>query len=261
MTTPVPSEVTVATGVEQVRDNAQALGLQWGLKFATVVSVDPNDNSVIMITLDGATTTTVPALSLTGSLAPGNRVCVIEVPPSGLYVVNKVPGNFYEARQTLTSSAASVTFSDIPANLRRLDVHLTARTTGAVNANQVYYRINGNSSAVYFAERLTGNNATAGATPDNGLTMGPIGLLTGSLAAANVFGSGQATFVSWDSPNSGSLSYTYNSQALGTGVANFFTFTGGGIYYADGPYTSITFIPQVGSFESGSDFQITGWYA
>ena len=257
------SGLVAANSVEQVRDNAQNLTQSWGLRFATVSSIDASDPNVAMVLFDDSSSAVVPALSLGGSVAAGDRVTIIQVPPSGTYILNKLPGNFYERRQILTSTTSSVTFSNIPTRLRRLEVHYTARGTGAFSVNQMYYRINGVSSASYYAQRLMGNNATASAAPDNPLTRGPLGLLTGALATTNVYGSGQAVFVSWDSPNSGSLSSTFLSQSIGAGVgaSNFFLFAGGGMYFADGPYTSLTLLPETGSFESGSDFQITGWYA
>jgi hypothetical protein len=257
------SDLTVLGAVQEVKANAASLDLTWALQPATVIAYDAT-MGVAKIILDGDVTVT-PAISLISTLLVNERVMTVHIPPSGVYVIAQIGANAsgppYQSRQILSAAASSVTFSGIPTTLRRLECHFSARGTSAFDVNQVFFRINNDSSGVYYAERLAGNNATASAGPENAVTQGPIGLLTGTLAPANVYGSGAAVFVSWDSPNAGSLGYTFTSQALGTGVGNFFTFVGGGIYRADGPYTSLILLPQTGSFESGSDFQITGWRA
>ena len=86
------SELVVAQGVQEVRANAGSLDIQWGLRFATVVTMDDSQDNVAMVVMDDARDAPVPALSLIGVLAPDDRVSILQVPPSGAYVLSRVTG-------------------------------------------------------------------------------------------------------------------------------------------------------------------------
>ena len=251
-----------AEGVKEVRANASALQLTWGIRFGTVVNIDPLDDNVIMMTLDGSGVAVVPALSLIGKRPIGERCAVLSTPPSGLYIVAAVAaaGPQYQVQQILSSSASSITFSNIPTSLRRLEVSYRARGTAAINASEMTFQANGVGSASYFAEIVIANNAAISAASRNGTTSGIIGLLTGASAVAGIYGSGTISFASWNASSAVSLPYVFQAQSLGTGVGNFFAYSGGGVYLGAGPYTSLTFLPGIGvNFDSGTDFQLTGW--
>lgn len=164
----------------------------------------------------------------------------------------------YRARQTLSGSAATVTFSSIPSTLRSLRLRWTARSDNAVNAQFISIQVNGNSGANYSYEFVQGNNTTASANNGVAQTGGVVGLMVGASASAGVFSSGAIDVIGWDNQHASSLGWNFMSQALGTGVANFFTMNGGGNASVAGPYTSVTILPQAGNFITGSDFQLEG---
>lgn len=164
----------------------------------------------------------------------------------------------YLARQTLGGSAASVTFSSIPASLRSLRIRWSSRGDSAVNTQYVFLQINGSSAAQYsYAfEQNTNTGLAAGATA--GDTKGLVGVMVGASATAGVYATGVVDIIGWDSPHASSLGWAQTSCALGTGIANFTSTSGGGAFTVTGPYTSLTLLPQTGNFVSGSDFQIEG---
>lgn len=62
----------------------------------------------------------------------------------------------------LTSTATSVTFSNIPQNYQDLVVVISARSTNTNNADAIQGTINSDSSANYSGTRLWGNGSTTG---------------------------------------------------------------------------------------------------
>jgi hypothetical protein len=73
---------TAAAAAAALVENADRLGLKWDLKPATVAKVDV----VITVLCDGDTVN-IMATSMVGTVAAGNRVYVLFVPPSGNFIV------------------------------------------------------------------------------------------------------------------------------------------------------------------------------
>lgn len=164
----------------------------------------------------------------------------------------------YIARQTLGGSAASVTFSGIPTNLRALVVRWTARSDAVVQTQSILLRINGDTGNNYNAQAVSGVNTAASGTNLPAANAGFIGSVCGASAPANAFACGVTDFIGWDSPHAQYLGWVFTSQGLGNGAANFVVQAGGGQYTPAGPYTSITLFPVSGNFVAGSDFQLHG---
>lgn len=78
------NDLTVLGAVQETQANAAALGLQWGLRPATVSSANFNDD--IQVVMDGDTQA-IPAISLIGAVYADSRVWVLQIPPSGNYIV------------------------------------------------------------------------------------------------------------------------------------------------------------------------------
>ena len=76
----------ISTGAEAIVQNAGRLGLTWDLILATVSNGD-NPNSVTA-TCDGDDVK-LTMVSMVGPLAQNERVFVIKVPPSGLFIVGR----------------------------------------------------------------------------------------------------------------------------------------------------------------------------
>lgn len=87
MTEPTASITTAVTAATEVSQAQNAKGLPWALKYGTVNN-PPGADNIVDITLDGDTKLT-QAISLidTLNMSNGVRVAVIEVPPSGIYVL------------------------------------------------------------------------------------------------------------------------------------------------------------------------------
>lgn len=85
------SGLTAAYGVEQTRDNAEALQLTWGVRFATVVNIADSATNVAMVSFDDSSESVVPALILIGGIVAGHRVAILTVPPGGNYLFARPP--------------------------------------------------------------------------------------------------------------------------------------------------------------------------
>lgn len=75
-----------ATTVSALAENADRLGLTWGMRPATVVSYDWDSNTAFA-TYDGDDTP-IGMVSLAGPLLAGFRVMVMAVPPSANFIVS-----------------------------------------------------------------------------------------------------------------------------------------------------------------------------
>ncbi len=84
MTAPGPAQDLAVAQVQAIIENAQKLGLVWILRQATIV-----DDSPILATQDGDTEP-ISHTSIIGTVASGQRVWVLVVPPSGNYIVGFV---------------------------------------------------------------------------------------------------------------------------------------------------------------------------
>jgi hypothetical protein len=165
-----------------------------------------------------------------------------------------IPTVIYQ--NTLSGSTASITIT-IPSSVKSFRIAWTARGDNAVQAQYFEARVNGDTGANYGWETSQANNATMSATSGTAQTFAMAGLLLGASAAAGAFASGTIDFVGWDSPHANNLGYTFSSQALGTGVGNYFANTGGGLYGGGVAYTTVTLLPQSGNFVTGSSFTVT----
>jgi hypothetical protein len=244
-----------------IQEDARRLGLTWQMVKATVVA--GTTPSQVTAVIDGDTVT-VGMISMIGVLQPGARVWVMVIPPGGNYITGMVadfPWPSYRARQVLTATKASITFTGIPTNLRRLRVSYFVKADNAVTVQLLFMRINSDAAAGYFYEYVQGQNSGAGsavALSGTGQTQAVVGLCGGT--STFFFASGTIEMPAWDNAGGvADLPWTFLSQGLGSGVATFTTNTGGGIYNGAPPYTSLLFFPQAGSFIAGTDIQLEGW--
>jgi len=163
----------------------------------------------------------------------------------------------YTASQVLGASAASVTFSGIPTNLKKLSIRFTARCDVVTTFQSMSIKINNDGGANYNSQTLQGSGSTAASSLISASTNGFIGLIPASTAAAGQFAGGQIEIEGWDSPHTNYLSM--QSMTILTGTVNAADI--GGVQYTQaGPYNRIDFIPQAGNFIAGSAFYLTGEY-
>jgi hypothetical protein len=166
----------------------------------------------------------------------------------------------YRVEQVLGSTAGSVVFSPIPTDLHRLRLTWTCRNNDAgFNVNILKLRINADAGNNYSYQFIQGANAAVTATPASAVAFYHAGLQPSATAAAGVFGAGDIEITGWDSPHTNTLSILSRSDTFDSGVTTSWFITGGGKYVPAGPYTSITLLPELGSFIAGSKFQLDGW--
>lgn len=91
------------------------------------------------------------------------------------------------ASNTLSSSAASVTFSSIPATYTDLVLRVSTRCDGAVTARTTTLAYNGTTTGSY--TDLTGNGSTASSSGNSALSYLRIGLTSGTSSTSNTFSS------------------------------------------------------------------------
>jgi hypothetical protein len=77
--------LTVLGAAQAVQENAQNLGLQWQIRPGTVSSV--TENGPVNVFVDGDNNVATPAISLIGAVSASARVWVLQVPPSGNYII------------------------------------------------------------------------------------------------------------------------------------------------------------------------------
>ena len=244
----------VGVAAKSIADNANALGLTWQLRLGTIIT--GSETTQLTVRLDGDTEA-IGMISMIGPVPANYRAYVITAPPSGNFIVGLVDQP-YRARQTLSAAASQVTFGDIPTNLRSLRLKWRARGDAAVNLQFIGFRYNALATAVYFWNYTQGINATASAASLTLQTFGMIGFCTGASAGAGVYASGVTDFIDWNETDN--AVWNHNSQALGTGVANFANTVGGGLFGATsvGPWRLLTIFPNSGNFVADSDFQLVG---
>jgi hypothetical protein len=94
------------------------------------------------------------------------------------------------ASNTLSTSAASVTFSSIPSTYTDLVLRMSPRDTQGATDSQCFIKPNSNSGTVYTDTRMTGNGSTAISTRNASNANGNVvGFYSASSATANTFGS------------------------------------------------------------------------
>lgn len=163
----------------------------------------------------------------------------------------------YKQTNTLGGTAASVTFSSIPTSLKNIRITWLARADNAVNEQQIYLRINGDSGANYrYVFNQVANTAVTG-VQGLGVNQAVVGYVSGSSTVANSYGVGTCDIMGWNGPHSAFLA----GQAQGSLMTstNQWNLNGAWHYFPSGPYTSIQLLPQAGNFVANSQFTLEGW--
>lgn len=250
----------IGVGAKALVENADRLGLTWQLVLGTVSQTNPS----LQVILDGDSGA-IGVVSMIGNLIVGQRVYIIQVPPSGNFVTGYATGGPYRARQTLNADATSVVFTNIPTDLASLQVRWVAKGTFAAQNVTLGMRFNGSSSAVYYWQDLRGVNVTVTTGGVITQTYAILGLTTGASASTDSFGSGVCDIAAPDriasAAGSMAMGWNYRSKAIGSAAAGFSTTTGGGVMTnsTGALLSSLTFlVADGGSILSGSDFQLYG---
>jgi hypothetical protein len=92
------------------------------------------------------------------------------------------------ASQVLAATAASVTFSAIPATFTDLMLKVSSRTNVAGNNDALQVQFNGNTATNYSMTRLTGTGSAASSLRASNATEARVGWTNGNTGTANTFG-------------------------------------------------------------------------
>lgn len=163
----------------------------------------------------------------------------------------------YRATQTVSSAVAAVTFTGIPSTLRKLEVIWTARSTNAAVAQNLRCRVNNDSGTNYNGNFIQLNNTTVAGNVQTAATFWQVGVITGSTAAANNFGGGEITIPAWNAPHT-NINQVHHSHVYEAAATSWYE-SGGGLYFAAGPYNRLDFFADAGNIDVNSQFLVLGW--
>jgi hypothetical protein len=150
--------------------------------------------------------------------------------------------------------SASVVFNSIPQTYTDLVIKYSTRCSASGPFQSVFFRFNGDSSAVYSGHRFWyysgfASNSYASGTSNN------LNWTTGNTATANTFGTGEITVLNYRSSSGKSFSSELMSEnnsasEVVTGIAS-------GLYSTSSAITSLTLIGET-SFMQHSTFTLYG---
>jgi hypothetical protein len=156
----------------------------------------------------------------------------------------------------LGSSAASVTFSAIPATYTDLIIRVTARSTLASISDDLTIRFNAGTSG-YSRTILQGNGSTAGSLRTaNAAAAIAYGQINGANATASTFGTAEVYIPNYTS----TVSKPFSSFGVGeTNATAQFMSIAALLSNLTSAITSVTLYPSIGvDFVSGSSFYLYG---
>jgi hypothetical protein len=152
--------------------------------------------------------------------------------------------------EILTSTAASVTFSNIPQNFTDLQVLCSVRSNRSDSSavvDQYYIRLNGNNNSN--SKVLRGNSSTGSSSDGQG------GIAPTSLATSNTFSNDSIYIPNYTSGNNKSVLV---DSVMENNASESWLWLFAGLY-GTAAVTSITFAPNAGTaFTSGSEFYLYG---
>lgn len=156
---------------------------------------------------------------------------------------------------SLTSTASSVTFSNIPNTYTDLLIKISARSDTAAIFQNLRATINGNTSTVYSTTRLEGNGSSASSARSTSASFMASGDINGDTSSANTFASIEMYFPSYtasiNKPISTFAAQEHNSSlAYLRGIAGLFSSTSA--------ISTIEFKPVADNFLAGSSFFLYG---
>lgn len=131
----VPQYVTdsAAFAIEAAIKDAIRLGLSWRLRPGTVGGIGAADPESVPITVDGDNAPLL-ARSMVGSVALGQRVWCLQVPPAGIYVMGVIGARvLVPTSQIYTNTGSTATWTR-PAGLAYIDLTVSGGGGGSGGA-------------------------------------------------------------------------------------------------------------------------------
>lgn len=156
----------------------------------------------------------------------------------------------------LSSSAASVTFSAIPATYTDLVVRFSVRTNFPDPVDAMSLKFNSDSSALYSLTAVRGNGASATSYRFSGATSINTGQVDGDTATSNTFSSSELYIPSYTASQSKPASIFFAQESNQTTV---YLGAHATLYRSNTAISSLAFTPNDGTnFLSGSSFYLYG---
>ena len=159
---------------------------------------------------------------------------------------------------TLSSSAASVTFSSIPSTYTDLVVKISARTDRATTSTGIRLTFNGSSAASYSYVYVLGSGTTASSSRTSNNTVATFGSVAAATSTANTFSSHELYIPSYNNTSQNKPFSSSNAYENNTAAAELSAYAN--LWSNTSAISSITFT-QAGTgtnFVTGSSFYLYG---
>lgn len=159
----------------------------------------------------------------------------------------------------LSSSAASVTFSAIPATFTDLVLRMSARASGSGNLAGLAIKFNGSTTNIYSNTNLFAYSSSgASDRTTNAANIPQMDNITDGGGTANTFSSNELYIPNYTASQNKPTSLF--SVVEKNTAANFewLVYTGAGLYRDTTAISSIALTTNAGSFVSGSSFYLYG---
>lgn len=158
------------------------------------------------------------------------------------------------ATQTLTSSAASITFSSVPATYTDLVLICNPVLT---NNTPLYMRPNSSTSSVYSTTWLLGNGTTASSGRYNQSALGGAGILVDNYGGTTGFPSDFSGMVKYEIMNYSNTT-TNKTILIRAGTSANWTVASANLFATTSAISSLYLYPFAGNFSPGSTFTLYG---
>jgi hypothetical protein len=161
------------------------------------------------------------------------------------------------ASNTLSSSAASVTFSSIPNTYTDLVLRFSARTDAATLDREVRLNFNSDTTTLYSNTVLRGTNTSTSSFRDLNATFTIGGRVPGSTATSNTFSSQEIYIPSYIASQNKPTSL-FSVREDNVALATNFALVSAGLYRSTTAISSIQLSLSADNFASGSSFFLYG---
>jgi hypothetical protein len=160
------------------------------------------------------------------------------------------------AKSVLTGTQGSIVFSDIPNTYKDLLIKISARTDNTGTFYN-YLRFNGDTGSNYQWRIIYGYNSGTYSDPSGGyVTFGWGGYTNNSSLTASTFGNSEVYIGNYAGSNQKGI---FADAVMETNAVNGVSLgLGASFWNSTSAITSITLLPSVGSYVSGSRFDLYG---
>jgi hypothetical protein len=160
---------------------------------------------------------------------------------------------------TLATSAASVTFSSIPATFTDLVVRWSARADISNATNQIYVKLNGTSGTAYSWTFVRGNGSAAASGNASGVGYWGGNYATGNSGTSNTFGLGELYIPSYTSSTKKPAGFFSTAENNTTTAGDTFIYAIASLADITSAITSIEFtLAGANNFMATSSFYLYG---